>query len=219
MASYYKFKKNLKFKSLLEAAFDLVSGHDHDGVTSKAISFGEQGLVNGKLWVGNASGVAAAVTPSGDVTISNAGVSAIGAGKVTLAQMAASAKTQILTTFVPGLSADGDLAAGPLMVVPTGMTATLSSVTLLPMAASSGIDDSNTSVFTLTDGTNTIVTKTYNASVAFPAAGAAGSLGTLDGTHKVLAAGEVLTLSITNGTSAATPALSVQVVYTLADAA
>jgi len=31
MASYYKFKKNLKFKSLLEAAFDLVSGHDHDG--------------------------------------------------------------------------------------------------------------------------------------------------------------------------------------------
>jgi hypothetical protein len=39
-------------------------------------------LANGKVLVGNSSGVAAAVTPSGDVTISNAGVTAIGAAKV-----------------------------------------------------------------------------------------------------------------------------------------
>jgi len=40
-------------------------------------------LSNGKILVGNASNVATAVTMTGDVTITNAGVSAIGAGKVT----------------------------------------------------------------------------------------------------------------------------------------
>jgi hypothetical protein len=39
-------------------------------------------LANGKILVGNGSGVSVAVTPSGDVTVSNAGVTAIGAGKV-----------------------------------------------------------------------------------------------------------------------------------------
>jgi hypothetical protein len=40
-------------------------------------------LSNGKILVGNASNVATAVTMTGDVTITNAGVSVIGAGKVT----------------------------------------------------------------------------------------------------------------------------------------
>ena len=40
-------------------------------------------LANGKIIVGDGSGVAQAVTPSGDVTIDNAGVTAIGADKVT----------------------------------------------------------------------------------------------------------------------------------------
>lgn len=39
-------------------------------------------LSSGKIILGNGSGVAAAVTPSGDVTITNAGVTAVGAGKV-----------------------------------------------------------------------------------------------------------------------------------------
>jgi len=46
-------------------------------------------LANGKVEVGNASGVAVAVTPSGDVTFTNAGVASIGAGKVTSAMMSA----------------------------------------------------------------------------------------------------------------------------------
>jgi len=41
------------------------------------------GLADGKIWVGNAGGAATAVTPSGDVTMSNAGVTAIGATKIT----------------------------------------------------------------------------------------------------------------------------------------
>ena len=40
-------------------------------------------LADGKIFVGNVSNVATAVTPSGDVTISNAGVTAIGATKIT----------------------------------------------------------------------------------------------------------------------------------------
>ena len=40
-------------------------------------------LTDGKIYVGNASNEATQVTPTGDVTITNAGVTAIGSGKVT----------------------------------------------------------------------------------------------------------------------------------------
>jgi len=44
-------------------------------------------LNSGNILVGNASNVAAAVTPTGDVTITNAGLTAIGTGKVTTTQI------------------------------------------------------------------------------------------------------------------------------------
>jgi hypothetical protein len=44
-------------------------------------------LANGKIFVGNASNVGTAVTPSGDVTITNAGVTAIGGLKVSGANL------------------------------------------------------------------------------------------------------------------------------------
>lgn len=44
-------------------------------------------LLDGRIWVGNGSNVATAVTPSGDVTITNAGVTAIGANKVVTAKV------------------------------------------------------------------------------------------------------------------------------------
>lgn len=44
-------------------------------------------LADGKIIVGDGDGLGAAVTPSGDVTITNAGVTAIGAGKVTSAML------------------------------------------------------------------------------------------------------------------------------------
>jgi len=52
-------------------------------------------LADGKIFVGNSSNVATAVTPTGDVTISNAGVTAIGATKITAA-MVNSAATNII---------------------------------------------------------------------------------------------------------------------------
>lgn len=46
-----------------------------------------QALADGKIYVGNVSGVGTAVTPSGDVTMTNAGVTVIGATKVTSAML------------------------------------------------------------------------------------------------------------------------------------
>mgnify|MGYP001561260548 CR=1 FL=1 len=46
-------------------------------------------LASGKIAIGNASGVGAAQTISGDITVSNAGVAAIGATKVTKSMLAA----------------------------------------------------------------------------------------------------------------------------------
>ena len=49
----------------------------------------EQALASGKIIVGSAGGVATDVDMSGDVTIGNTGITAIGAGKVTLAMILA----------------------------------------------------------------------------------------------------------------------------------
>jgi hypothetical protein len=53
-------------------------------------------LTSGNILVGNVSNVAASVAMSGDITISNAGVTAIGSNKVTLAQMAQIATANFL---------------------------------------------------------------------------------------------------------------------------
>ena len=70
-------------------------------------------LANGKILVGNASGVAAAVTPSGDVTISNAGVAAIGAAKILKsmlsANVAADWKVAVAASGVTGSTVIGVL--------------------------------------------------------------------------------------------------------------
>jgi hypothetical protein len=48
-------------------------------------------LASGKIYVGNSSNVAAEVTPSGDVTISNTGVTAIASGVIVNADLSNSA--------------------------------------------------------------------------------------------------------------------------------
>jgi hypothetical protein len=55
-------------------------------------------LADGKILVGNASGAGEARTPTGDVTITNSGVTAIGAGKVTNAMLASGAGVGALLT-------------------------------------------------------------------------------------------------------------------------
>lgn len=48
-------------------------------------------LADGKIWIGSAGNLPVAQTPTGDVTITNAGITAIGAGKIVDAQINASA--------------------------------------------------------------------------------------------------------------------------------
>ncbi len=57
-------------------------------------------LTNGDIWVGNASNVATPVLMSGDVTITNAGVTAIGSGKVLKAMLGTGIKANFIDMFL-----------------------------------------------------------------------------------------------------------------------
>lgn len=72
----------LPFSSILNKPTTLSGYGITDGLNNS--------LLSGKLYVGNASDIGTAVDMSGDVTISNAGVTAIGAGKVTNDMLAGS---------------------------------------------------------------------------------------------------------------------------------
>lgn len=66
--------------------------------------------------------------------------------------------------------------------------------------AAAGIDNSNTCVVAVAHAGGTVATKTYNATATFPAANTADSLGAIANAR--VAAGDVLTLAVTNGTTA-----------------
>jgi len=115
---------------------------------------------------------------------------------------------------VENLAAGVDIADRSVFIVPDA-AATISSIGILTQGAPAGVDDSNTSVIALKDDAgNTIVTKTYNTATQPPTSDYE-SLGTVSGTHGVLAAGEHVTLSITNGATADLTALSVIITYTV----
>ena len=59
-------------------------------------ALGDTTLTDGKVWLGNGSNAKAEVTLSGDVTMSNAGVTAIGSAKVSLAMMKNQAANTVL---------------------------------------------------------------------------------------------------------------------------
>jgi hypothetical protein len=77
--------------------------------------------------------------------------------------------------------------------------------------AAAGIDNSNTCVVALQVGGSSIVTKTFDATNVFPAANAAQDLGVVSNTH--VAQGGVLTMAVTNGTTANPGPFLVQVDY------
>lgn len=138
---------------------------------------------------------------------------------VTLPKLATTAKTQVLCYQVEDLAAGADIANRVIFFAPTGIDVTVISASIIAQGSAAGIDDSNKCTIALTDGTNTIVTAEYDANPAFPSAATVTSLGTPDVTYKVLAAGEKLYLSVTNGTTANPPAFMLEIVYTVADAA
>lgn len=119
----------------------------------------------------------------------------------------------ILNYQLETLSAGVDITGRPIFACPTGYSATLVSAHIIPQGDDIGIDGSNTCKIELTDGSNVIVAKEYTTD--FPDAAAVASLGTLSATHKVLVAGEKLTLKVTNGNTSNPPAMMVQVTYRL----
>lgn len=121
---------------------------------------------------------------------------------------------------IEDLNAGANIAARPIFAVPTGYTITLTSADIVPQGDDEGVDESNTCAVSVLNGSNAIVTQTYNnvaeSGVAFPNAGIVGNLGTLNATHKVLAAGAVVKLSVTNGTTANPPGMMLRLVGTIA---
>lgn len=75
--------------------------------------------------------------------------------------------------------------------------------------AAAGIDNSNTCVLTLATGSGTVVTETFDLTTTFPAANSAQDIGAVANAHVTDA--DVLTLSVTNGTTANPGAFLVQV--------
>ena len=111
---------------------------------------------------------------------------------------------------VEDLAAGVDIADRIEMVVPTGQTWLITDSKIISNGTASGIDDSNKSTVVLKNGTNAVFSKEFNTATTFPAAGASTSP-TLDGDYTSVAAGSSVKLSVTNGSTADTPAFSVQV--------
>lgn len=85
-------------------------------------------------------------------------------------------------------------------------------VQIFPDGSSSGISNSNTSVWTVSNGSSTVVAQTFNSTTAFPSSHTLTSLGTL--ANQVVPAGNGVFLAITNGSGADTPATILQIGYT-----
>jgi len=178
-----------------------------------AYSHFETSIVSeGGFYVGADGSEIEAIGADGTLYIKGSEVTSTAADINTLTGVA----SQFIVYQVEDLAANGDISARPLFVCPAGFTFTLSSINIIAQGSAAGIDDTNTCVVAALNGTNTIVTKTYNASVAFPTDGTAGNLGTLHATYKVLEAGDILKFSITNGSTANPPAFIIQVVGELA---
>lgn len=134
------------------------------------------------------------VAVSGDLTLAANG----------LATLNAAHQEQTLLIPVAALEAGADLAATIVAAIPRA--ATLVSIGFLSGGDFGTVSDASTAVFAVTDGAgNAIVSKTYNTATQ-PSTTAINDFGTLDGTHKVLTAGELVKLAITNGATAVTPA-------------
>ena len=123
------------------------------------------------------------------------------------------AEKRIAVIHIEDLAAGADISSRPVFAAAGLKKIEITDIGILSQGTPAGIDNGNTCVVTVTDdAANQIVQKTYNGSTSFPDADY-DSLGALNTTHKVLATTEHLLLSITNGATAAPPAMLVIVEY------
>ena len=79
----------------------------------------------------------------------------------------------------------------------------LSKIGILFKGTSSGVDASNTATITIRDGaSNTIVARTFSDAAPVPGSGIYSDMGTLNATHKILDANEVVTVQVAQGGTA-----------------
>lgn len=135
--------------------------------------------------------------------------------------VAASVEGALLATvisvpiLIEDLAAGADVAARACFMAPLP-GCTLTNIGIIPQGASADIDDSNTAVIVVaTAAGNAIVSKTYNTATQPPAANVHGTLGTLSSTYKVLTTHQVITVAITQGTTADLPAFILNLEYTV----
>jgi len=137
---------------------------------------------------------------------------------VTLAKLDANAKTNILTYQVEDLDAGDDITNRVIFEVPAGLAIKVLTAKIIPQGNAATMDVSNTCVIKLSDGTHTLVEKTYGSDPTFPAASAADSLGDISTDYDDLTAGSKIYLSVTNEGTANPPAFMLIITYTVADA-
>jgi len=115
-----------------------------------------------------------------------------------------------VTHAVENLSAGADIAARSMRCF--GQDAWIVSARVVNQAsAPAGIDASNTCVVALANAAGAVASKTYNNTTVFPGANAQDSLGTITNPH--CPKGDVLTLAVTNGTTADPGPFLVEVDY------
>lgn len=114
------------------------------------------------------------------------------------------------THVVENLAANADIAARAIHVF--DKEAWIIAARVVNQATSAtGIDNSNTCVVELATGAGAVASVTYNAGNAFPAANTVDDMGAITNPHA--AAGAVLTLAVTNGTTADPGPFIVEVDY------
>ena len=167
-----------------------------------------------------------ATTRTNGVALGIALTASAAAGEMISVKVPYAAATSVASLFVSSyavadLEAGVNLANVPIFTVPTGYKFTLLDAVIIPNGADDGIDVSNTCVISIKEANNVVATKTYNnvadTGVAFPDTGVADSLGAINNASN-LVAGKVLCLNVTNGSTANTPALVVQLTGTLVPA-
>lgn len=108
-------------------------------------------------------------------------------------------RLKTITHAVEYLAAGADIAARAIHAFDAD--AWIVSARIINQAtAAAGIDNANTCVLALATGAGTVASKTFNASVVFPAPNTEQDLGAISNAH--CASGAVLTLAVTNGATA-----------------
>ena len=126
-------------------------------------------------------------------------------------------KRIVTWTYPTQASAGDDIADFPVFRCPCALK--ILDVGIIPQIASVGIDGSNSSAWLIEVGSTSLVTKTYDDDPAFPAKGVYDSLGTITAAAAERAEGDVVTVSVTNGTTAFPKQLILQIEYAVLDKA